>query len=180
MWLQFSSMSARRGYWEVSTPKRCAAYNCGTRQQSAIVGVSPWQNLPGEVIALEMRIEGIESARDPLAHPCRYGGLVELELFLEIARGARVLQWLNVAGDDVRQHPHARAIDRVARNQTMVGKHLVEVLDDRERLREPLAVVHQCRHAALRIHRLVRHRPLVAAVLHEVHARAYRTAAISD
>ena len=42
---QFSAMSASRGYRVTSTPKRDAANNCGTRQQSAIVGVSPWRKL---------------------------------------------------------------------------------------------------------------------------------------
>ena len=41
MRLQFSQMNARRGYCVGSTPNRSAAYICGTRQQSAIVGVSP-------------------------------------------------------------------------------------------------------------------------------------------
>ena len=75
---------------------------------------------------------------------------------LEITRGAGVLQRLDIAGDDLRQHAHARAIHGIARNQPVVGKRLVEIFDDGERLREPLAVVHQRRHAALRIHLAIR------------------------
>ena len=67
-----------------STPKRCAANNCGTRQQSAMVGVSPCENLPRQMIALQVRVVGIESARDPFAQPGRDAGLVELQHFLEI------------------------------------------------------------------------------------------------
>ncbi len=95
-------------------------------------------------------------------------GLVDVQLVLEIQRGAGVLQRLDVAGDDLRQHAHARAIHRIARNQAMVGKHFIEIFDDGERLRESLAVVHQRGHAALRIHGAIGGTELLAAVLHEV------------
>ena len=39
-------MRAMVGYAVMSTLKRCALNTCGTRKQSAMVGVSPWQKSP--------------------------------------------------------------------------------------------------------------------------------------
>ena len=53
--------------------------------------------LAAQVVALEVRIEGAESAHDPFLDPGGDPGLVELQFFLEVLRGAGVavcLPWL--------------------------------------------------------------------------------------
>lgn len=43
---QCAAMRASVGYGARSSPKRRALNTCGTRQQSAMPGVSPWQKRP--------------------------------------------------------------------------------------------------------------------------------------
>src|SRR6187399_147562 len=126
------------------------------------------RKLAGKMIALQMRVVRIQPANDPFAQPRGDAGLVDVELVLEIHRGAGVLQRLDVAGDDLRQHAHACTIHGIARDQAMVGESLIEIFDDGQRLHESLAVVNQRGHAALRIHGAVGRAELLAAVFREI------------
>ena len=126
------------------------------------------RELAAQMIASEVSVVRIESANDPLPQPRGDGGVVVVQCFLEVTRGAGVLQRLDVARDDLRQHPHARAIDSIARNQPVIGKDFIEVFDDGERLREPLAIVDERGHTALRIDLAIGGGELIAAFVHEV------------
>ena len=64
----------------------------------------------------------------------------------QVAQHAQVVQRVDLAGDVQRQRAHARAAQRVGRQQRRLGMGLVEVLDDRQRLREHVLAVAQQRH----------------------------------
>ena len=70
---------------------------------------------------------------------------------------------MDVAGDLQRDAAHASARDAILRQQRRVGVRLVQVFDDRQRLREHGRIVHrQRRHQALRIQREIILRALIA------------------
>ena len=70
---------------------------------------------------------------DPVPDPAMARGLVGAEFLFEKAHHARVVERMDVAGDDHRERAHARAVARGGRQQfhlAVVG--LVEVFDDRD------------------------------------------------
>ena len=46
---------------------------------------------------------------------------------------------MDVAGDDLRQRTHMRTLERIGGKKRRLGLDLVEILNDRERLREHVA-----------------------------------------
>ncbi len=77
------------------------------------------------------------------------GLLVHLELMAQVLEHPQVVHGMDLAGDHLRQRAHAGPGDGVRRHQRGHGVHLVEVFDDRHRLRQARAVVQlQHRHQA--------------------------------
>ena len=77
---------------------------------------------------------------------------------------------MDVARDDLRRPRALRARDRIGGKQRRLRVRLVEILDDRERLHQDLAVIErERRHALLRIDRAEFLAPLPAAVARQVH-----------
>ena len=141
------------GYGERSMSTRRALASCGTRQTSASVGVSPWQKRPvagsrascGSSASRPTSIQYLyqrPSAPRSHAHRVQSGSA---------ARAGCRSGWMSQA-IAMRDRAHARAAAASAGQQRRRRMRLVEVLDDRERLREHRAVVgHERRHEALRI-----------------------------
>src|SRR4051794_34483898 len=77
---------------------------------------------------------------------------------------------MNVAGHDLRNGAYLRPLDRITRKQGRAWMHLVEILDDCERLDQDLSTVERKRRdPLLRIDRAIFLAPLPAAVAREVH-----------
>src|ERR1700704_3409604 len=94
------------------------------------------------LLALELGFERGQRLDVPMAAPCHPGGLVDLELMLEIFPHARHDQRMRIAGDDLGEPTHARAAARIARQQRRLRMGLIEIFDDRQRLEQdrPVAV----------------------------------------
>src|SRR5262249_14350119 len=106
-----------------------------------------------------------KALENPVVIPGVDLGLVLTELVLEVAQRTRIVERMDVAGDQLRHRPHLRPFDRIARQQRRLGMYLIEIFDDRERLNEHLAGIElQGRHAHLRVDCAV-FRSLVEAAL---------------
>src|SRR5437763_5159173 len=80
-----------------------------------------------------------------------------MHVTLEVVADARHDQWVTVASDDHRKPTHARPAASIFWKECGLWMHLLQVLDDRERLKERRTVVDdERRNDALRIDRLVR------------------------
>jgi len=81
----------------------------------------------------------------------------------EIAKNAQIVDRMDVAGDELRDSAHARAVGGVAGQQRRLGVGFVEIFDDRERLRKDLSILLERRDQPLRVHREIGRRGLVVA-----------------
>src|SRR6266404_8068428 len=86
---------------------------------------------PG-LLALKMGFERGERLDVPMAAPCHPGGLVELELMLEIFAHPWHDQRMRIAGDDLGEAANAGAAARIVRQQRRLRVGLVEIFDDRQ------------------------------------------------
>src|SRR5690606_19522457 len=101
------------------------------------------------------RLERGEAFLDPPPAPTIDAGLILTELGGEKAPDAQVVQRVDVARDDLRDRLNTCPLDRRLRNEPGLREARVEILDDRERLREQEAVVLERRDEPLRVHRPV-------------------------
>src|ERR1700733_7936076 len=86
-----------------------------------------------------------------------------VQLVLQVAQRADIVEWMDVAGDEVGERARLGASDRVLGQQRRLGLRLGEIFDDGERLQQMLAARRdQHRHAHLRIDG-AEFRPLVVA-----------------
>src|ERR1700704_1511903 len=92
------------------------------------------------LLAFEMGFERGERLDVPMAAPCHPGGLVDLELMLEIFAHPRHDQRMRIAGDDLGEPAGAGAAARIARQQRGLRVGLVEIFDDRQRLEQDRSV----------------------------------------
>ena len=139
-----------------STSKRRALASCGTRQTSASVGVSPWQKRPVAGSRGEAGLDRLEADVAPVAVPAVLLRRRHAQRAGQVVQHPQVVERVDLAGDRQRQRAHPRARGRRARQQRRRRMHLVQPLDDRERLRQHVALVgDQRRHEALRIEREV-------------------------
>ena len=117
------------------------------------------------------RLERVEALRHPVAIPVVGRRLVVLERTLQVVQRHQIVQRMDVAGDDLRNGAHLRALDRDRPGSSGGSRiDLVEIFDDRERLQQHLAGgERERRHALLRIDRAEFLAPLPAAVARQVH-----------
>ena len=126
------------GCFAMSTPNRRADASCGTRQQSAIVGASPTQNVP----AVLGRERAANAARPSAMNGCGHAASSPPSALTALRR-RQVLQRLDAGVDDLGElRGRARAGSGSLRQERRLGQALVEVLEDRQRLRDR---VHACR-----------------------------------
>jgi hypothetical protein len=116
----------------------------------------------------DQRLDGLEADDDPVLVPGLHGSLVGLEHVAEVVERADIVQRVDVAGDDLGDGAHLRAVDRIRRQQGRFPMDLVEILDDGEGLQQHLSGQRQHRHPFLRIDRVERGGVLAAAILGEV------------
>ena len=111
-------------------------WRLGDRQMSASPGVSPWQNVPVSRRRRQASSSGwkpsFTQCRNQFATSCVAGA----EQRAQRGQHAQIVHRMDVAGDHLRQHPDARAAQRIVRQQRRFGHRLVEKLDDRQRLRQ--------------------------------------------
>src|SRR6185369_11606026 len=118
---------------------------------------------PGAGKVVEAGLDLRQPVRDPMAIPGIHLVFGLAHHLAQMGERARVVERVNLARDNQREHPHARAAERVLGKERRLRMRLVEVLDDRERLRQYLPVIeHQRRHQRLRIDRGVRGLALLA------------------
>src|SRR5690606_8342657 len=96
-------------------------------------------------------------------------GLRHPPLALEELQHAQVVERVDVAGDHLRQRAHALAVARGRRHQRRLRPHLVQVLEDRQRLPQHALPLLQHRHQFLRVGLAEGVGVLLAAVAHQVH-----------
>ena len=87
----------------------------------------------------DQRLERLEALYHPVTIPVVGLGLRVLERAFEIVQRHEIVQRMDVAGDDLREGAHLRALDRVGGEERGLGVDLVEIFDDRERLEQHLA-----------------------------------------
>src|SRR5580704_10609520 len=121
---------------------------------------------------LEQRFERLEAGDHPMMVPGIDRALLLVQLVLQVAQRAGIVERMDVAGDEVGERARLGAPDRILGQQRRLGMRLIEIFDDGERLQQMLAAWrHQHRHAHLRIDG-AEFRPLVvAAVLDQVNRR---------
>ncbi len=102
-------------------------------------------------IAHKQPLERLKAGIDPVIVPSRDRGLVVVQRMRQVAQHPKIVDRMNVAGDDLGQRTHPRALGRVARKQRRIGINLVEIFDDRQRLDERPAAIIEGRHQALRV-----------------------------
>ncbi len=170
------------GTWSSLQSMRLALKICGTSTQSARPGRVAVAEAPGRGMAGEPALDDLEPGLDPVPVPAVLVVVGDLELALQIAQHAQVVERMDLARDVERERAHAGAAERIGRQQRRLGEGLVEVLDDRERLRQRrLAVLRivddERRHELRRRDRAKRRRELL--VLDQVDRRRTRTRASS-
>ena len=119
-------------------------------------------------VALDPCLQRGEALADPVPVPARDRLLVLAERPLQVGEHPQVVERMDVAGDGERHRAHGRAILCTARQQRRLGMSLLEVLADRQRLREHVAVVLERRYESLRIELQVVAVPLLATVAQQV------------
>src|SRR5258708_33821036 len=75
----------------------------------------------------------------------------DLQRVLQILQNAQVVDGMDLARDLKRDRTNKRAIQWRARQQRWLGMRLVQIFDDRKRLREYVVTVDKRRHDAVRI-----------------------------
>ena len=94
---------------------------------------------------------------DPVAIPGVLLLFADLEDAVEIFEDTQVVERVNIAGHQQRQGAHPRAIRRPLRQQGRGRRAgFLQILDDRERLRDRIGAVDQRGHQQRRIDRLIR------------------------
>ena len=115
--MQASNTRITVGTWSSRQSKRWALWICGTRTQSASVGVSPWQKRPVARVRGELALDRLEPGLHPVAVPAVLVVLADLQVVHQVAQHAQVVQRVDLAGDVERQRAHAGARQRVAGQQ---------------------------------------------------------------
>src|SRR5207248_279570 len=90
-------------------------------------------------------LEGAEALVDPVVVPRVDGRLVEVKLFLEPEEHAQVVEWMDVARDELRDAANSCPLQGRRRQERRAGMGLVEVLEDGHRLRERMTPVDERR-----------------------------------
>jgi hypothetical protein len=99
-----------------------------------------------------LTLHHLQTNFDPVPVPGVLGVLAGAEFLDQVTQHPQVVEWVDLAGDVLGQRAHPRAAQRIGGHQRRLGVDLVEVLDDRHRLRERGRAVLQQRHQALRRH----------------------------
>ncbi|MDT4865750.1 hypothetical protein FQZ97_1005730 [compost metagenome] len=89
----------------------------------------------------QLPFKGLQSAAHPVAVPGVPGIFVQLQRAREVLEHAQVVDGVDLPGNRLRQRPHSGPRQRFARHQGGFGMDVVQVLDDRHRLRQARAIV---------------------------------------
>ena len=137
---------------------------------SAMVGVSPWQNRPRRGIAGQhlSRARRSRPRSNGAAMPARSSSSAP-SVLSQILQHPQIVQRMDVAGDGIGDLAHARAAERVRRQQRRFGHDLVEIFDDRQRLADGVAVMTRVGISSCGLSALVGVRVLLAAILQQMH-----------
>src|SRR3977135_4408778 len=104
----------------------------------------------------QVPFEGLERLERPMREPLVARRLVLVHFALEVAANPRNDQRMPVTHGDLRKPPHARPAPGIRRQQRRLGMRLLQILEDRHRLKQRRpAVDHERGHYALRVDRLV-------------------------
>ena len=113
-------------------------------------------------LAGDQGLQGVESTRDHVPGP-------GLRLFRRLAsrlqrlQDLEILKGVDVAGDGLGEGPHPGPCDRIGREKRRLGTDLIQILADRQGLRQHRAVIQdQAGQQALRVDGEVLCRPLLA------------------
>src|SRR5580658_2090060 len=97
------------------------------------------------------------------------GALLLSQLVFQITQRGRIVQRMNLAGDDLCERAHLCTRNRILGQERWVRVRFVEILDDGERLNQRLTgICDESRHLHLRIDRAIFRPPVVAAVLDQM------------
>ena len=99
---------------------------------------------------------------DPMRVPAVDFFLRMAELALQIFEHSEVVQRVDVAGDRHRHRHDVRTLGGGRGQKRLVGEAEIEVIDDRQALRQAVPVDLEHRHEALRVERAIVVRPLLA------------------
>src|SRR5690606_317143 len=111
----------------------------------------------------QLRLEPRETFDDPVPIPRIHVRLVLPEAISQIVQHTQIVQRMDIARDSERDRAHARTLERGIRQQRRLRIELVQVFDDRERLREHETVIRfDRRNQALRVHGEILGRPMLA------------------
>ena len=117
----------------------------------------------GFAIALKLALQRFESDVDPVSVPAVFLLVGCAKRAGQVIQHAQVVERMDFACDRQSDCPHARPCLRCSRQQRGLGSNLVQVFDDRERLREnAIAVNLERRHESLGIECEVILRALIA------------------
>src|SRR5262249_37926444 len=104
----------------------------------------------------EHRLERSEAFEDPVVVPGVDRRLLLTELVLEVAQRRKIVERMDVAGDELRGSAHLRPLDRVMWQERGLRMDLVDIFDDGERLGEHFpGVERECRYPHQRFDRPV-------------------------
>src|SRR3546814_5998094 len=103
-----------------------------------------------------------------MAKPQRTPGIINADGVAQVVQGAGVLQRLQIGRYCQRKRLNLSAPPRGFGHQPRCGLQRVQILDDRQRLRDPEFTIDQQRHATLRVERTIRFGKLLAAVPEEM------------
>ena len=97
--------------------------------------------------------------------PGLHGRIVRFEGAAQFVERTGIVEWVNVASDDLRHRPHPRPRHRILGQEWRLRIQFVDILDDGKRLQQDLAIVErERRHPPLRIDGAVAWRMLFATV----------------
>ena len=67
----------------------------------------------------------------------------------QVAQDPQIVDWMNIASDNLGERTHPRAIRGIPRQKWRIGVGLIEIFDDCQRLNQSSLTVLQGRHQAL-------------------------------
>ena len=89
---------------------------------------------------LQLALKGLKAVAHPVTVPDVFSLFFNLQHLHQVLQNPQVVEWMNLAGDALRQRTNLRPPQRIVGKQRGCWVLFIKVLDDGHGLRQPLAI----------------------------------------